>query len=696
VATSLISSYSLVSPPAAHQLFDQIPITACNLYVFNAMLSSLCRSSDIYSARAFFNNIPAKDVVSWSTMLSGYFSHGRLADGLAFFRTMTFTTEFTANYVMLATLLTTGASSGLLPQLCRAIHGYVIRRGVPSGMHLGTLLIDSYAKDGCIDYASRVFARVSSRNVMHWTAMIRGLASHQRNDNPLQMFEEMCQRRVQPNEMTFTAVLGACVQARLVEKGREYFNLMVDRYGLAPNIRQYGYMVDLYAKVGQLEDAYEVIKTMKVEPDVIIWTSLLVACRTFKNFDIAVEGIERALALEISDENVVLYALISDLYAMAGRWDDVINVRRLVEECNMKKNKGLSSIKVDEPLARTDSLFLKASSNGKGTTSGQWIKGWRKLWAVKAPQEMKIVLWRFAHNCLPTGQNLKSRNIPALVTCCHCGREETIDHAFLTCPYVTEIWQELEKACSLRRRLKTFRSARQWLFDYLAISTDEEATTMTITLWHIWQARNDARNGEGQLRPHFVVEKIRADTEMALLHLYKPSNSNMCDPFRPKRWAPPPEGSVMVNVDAALFAESNRIGIGLVIRDHNGRFLAACRRGLEGFTEPEIAEATALRHAVRFVSILPYNQVTFASDCLSLIQKLHATSKDQSQVAAIIQDIKQTTQASITFSFIHVSRCCNVVAHILARSADQLSESVWYSEAPEFIQAALCNDRVNE
>jgi hypothetical protein len=71
----------------------------------------------------------------------------------------------------------------------------------------------------------------------------------------------------------------------------------------------------------------------------------------------------------------------------------------------------------------------------------------------------------------------------------------------------------------------------------------------------------------------------------------------------------------MVNVDVALFAESNRIGIGLVIRDHNGRFLAAFRRGLEGFIEPETTEATALRHAVRFVSILPYNQVIFASDC---------------------------------------------------------------------------------
>ena len=178
--------------------------------------------------------------------------------------------------------------------------------------------------------------------------MICGMASHLRNKEAVQLFEEMCQRRVQPNEMTFTAVLSACVNAGLVETGREFFKLMVDRYCLEPNIHHYGCMVDLYGKAGLLEDAYEVIKTMKVEPNVFIWTSLLAACKKFKNVKIAIEGMEKALALEISDENAGLYMLISDLYAMGGRWDDMMKVRRLMDEHNVRKNTGLSSIKVDD------------------------------------------------------------------------------------------------------------------------------------------------------------------------------------------------------------------------------------------------------------------------------------------------------------------------------------------------------------
>uniref|UniRef100_A0ACD5VW91 Uncharacterized protein n=1 Tax=Avena sativa TaxID=4498 RepID=A0ACD5VW91_AVESA len=355
VASSLVRSYSLISPAVAHHLFDQMPPATCNIYVVNAMLSSLCRSSDLASARLFFDGIPDKDVVSWSTMLACYFSKGRLgvADGLAFFREMTFTTQIAADYVTLVTVLTGCASAGLLQPFCRSIHGYIVRRRVPASSHLGASLIDCYAKVGRLDYASRVFERVASRNLMHWTAMICGMAMHLRYDEAIQLFEKMCWRGLGPNEMIFTAVLSACRRAGLVEQGKVFFQLMVEKYDLEPSIHHYVCMVDILAKAGQLEDAYDVIKTMKVKPNLVIWTSLLAACKRFKNFDIAVEGIEKVLAMEISDENSGLYTLISDLYAMGGRWDDVIKVRRLMEAHNVRKNRGLSSIKAGKPRALT-------------------------------------------------------------------------------------------------------------------------------------------------------------------------------------------------------------------------------------------------------------------------------------------------------------------------------------------------------
>ncbi|KAJ1285815.1 hypothetical protein BS78_03G306500 [Paspalum vaginatum] len=295
VASSLLRSYSLLSPHAAHQLFDQIAPGTRSLYVFNVMLASLCRSSDLGSARAFFDSIPGKDVVSCSTMLACYFSRGRLADGLALFRTVTFAMDIAVDCFMLADLLMACASAGSLAPFCRAIHGYIMRHTIPASMHLGSALIDCYIKADRLDYVARVFARVPNRDVKHWTSMIYVMSSHLCYNEAVQLFEEMCQSGVQPiDEKAFTAVLSACADAGLVEKGREFFKLMVDRYCLEPDIYHYGCMVDLYAKAGMLEDAYEVIETMKLEPNVIIWTSLLAACKKFKNFDIADKGLEKS------------------------------------------------------------------------------------------------------------------------------------------------------------------------------------------------------------------------------------------------------------------------------------------------------------------------------------------------------------------------------------------------------------------
>jgi hypothetical protein len=84
-------------------------------------------------------------------------------------------------------------------------------------------------------------------------------------------------------------------------------------------------------------------------------------------------------------------------------------------------------------MAKSEAVHLKASVKGKGEPSDQvcCAKDWKNLWSIKAPPKMKIVLWRFAHNCLPTGQQLRMRKIPADDPCCHCGRDETIEHADL-------------------------------------------------------------------------------------------------------------------------------------------------------------------------------------------------------------------------------------------------------------------------
>jgi len=108
------------------------------------------------------------------------------------------------------------------------------------------------------------------------------------------------------------------------------------------------------------------------------------------------------------------------------------------------------------------------------------------------------------------------------------------------------------------------------------------------------------------VHPHCIVEKILAYVDMVLLHMYEPVLPNRCDFLKPKHWDPPPVGWVMMNVDAALFPKTNRMGLGIVCRNHVGEFLAACRQGFDKITNPELVEAIASWQAILFASRLPY------------------------------------------------------------------------------------------
>jgi hypothetical protein len=104
-----------------------------------------------------------------------------------------------------------------------------------------------------------------------------------------------------------------------------------------------------------------------------------------------------------------------------------------------------------------------------------------------------------------------------------------------------------------------FQSPKFWLFDYLARATELEATTLAVGCWHIWDARNDARNSQAKPHPKSTCVKILSYMDMILQHCVKTKPSTRRESKYHHKWTPPPPGEVMVNVNAALFAELHKL-----------------------------------------------------------------------------------------------------------------------------------------
>ncbi|GAV80092.1 PPR domain-containing protein/PPR_2 domain-containing protein [Cephalotus follicularis] len=337
VATSLLNAYVVSLFQDACLLFEEMPER--NVVTWNIMITGYSKAGDTEKARLIFDEMPMRDVASWSAMIAGYITNGNWDHGLALFRDMMLK-EMNLDQVTMGSVLSGCAHLGSLGLLVgKSVHGYMVKNGWELNVGIGMILIDMYAKCGYFRNACQVFDLMREKNVKTWTALICGSAQRGYSEETLSLFDMMQKAGVRPNEMTFTGILSACARTGLIEEGRKYFRMM-EEYGLKPRIQHYGCMVDLFGKAGLLEEAYDVIRTMGLEPNVVVWSSFLSACKEHKQFDMAERVTEQVLRMIKPEKDGWVFSLISDLYVSNKKCDDAERVRKLMfSKC--EKGQGL-------------------------------------------------------------------------------------------------------------------------------------------------------------------------------------------------------------------------------------------------------------------------------------------------------------------------------------------------------------------
>jgi hypothetical protein len=345
-------------------------------------------------------------------------------------------------------------------------------------------------------------------------------------------------------------------------------------------------------------------------------------------------------------------------------------------------------------LARHETAQVERSSNGLGMSSesGSEVNSWKALWAIQAPGKMHITLWRFAHNCLPSGQQLQRRHVTSLSSCIHCSVDESVEHAMLFCPFAHAVWEGVEQYVGIQLSRKCFTTPKLWLFDFLARCSREEATVLAVTFWHLWDARNKLREDGGSVDPSTVARKVIAYVDMIHTDLLHPNTIPRRETSSATPWSPPMEGTLMINVDAALFSASKNMGAGIVVHDHNGDFVVACCDKFPNVTVPEMAEAIAVRRALSFAKSEGLDHFICTTDCLSVVQRVHSPGKDRSACGSVIEDIKTLLSSFQSSSVAHVFRSQNAAAHDLAHFVESSSVSVWRVVPPECIRDSVCKD----
>ncbi|THU72523.1 hypothetical protein C4D60_Mb04t13040 [Musa balbisiana] len=316
-------------------------------HVQNSLIHMYCSCGQVDQAAKVFDGMANRDVVSWTSMIGGAVEVNRPLYALRLFDSMQ-SDGVTPNDVTVVSVLGACAEVGAL-SVGRRVHQMTVQARLDSKPKVATSLIDMYAKCGCIVCAERLFEQMGNKDVYAWTAMISGLASHGRCDDALSLFHQMVDVGVQPNERTVTAALCACRSAGWVTEGYRIYNYM-HRFGLRPKIQHYGCMVDLLARAGHLDEAEGFLRRMPIEPDSVLWRTLIWASRLHGEHDRAEHLMTEWQQLEVNTTDSGSYVLIGNIYASMGDWGKKARIRESMASKNINKLPGYSRIEVDGVL----------------------------------------------------------------------------------------------------------------------------------------------------------------------------------------------------------------------------------------------------------------------------------------------------------------------------------------------------------
>ncbi|AES95662.2 putative DYW domain-containing protein [Medicago truncatula] len=312
-----------------------------DVIVQNSLINMYGKCGEIKNACDVFNGMDEKSVASWSAIIGAHACVEMWNECLMLLGKMSSEGRCRVEESTLVNVLSACTHLGS-PDLGKCIHGILLRNISELNVVVKTSLIDMYVKSGCLEKGLRVFKNMSEKNRYSYTVMISGLAIHGRGKEALKVFSEMIEEGLAPDDVVYVGVFSACSHAGLVEEGLQCFKSMQFEHKIEPTVQHYGCMVDLLGRFGMLKEAYELIKSMSIKPNDVIWRSLLSACKVHHNLEIGKIAAENLFML--NQNNSGDYLVLANMYAKAQKWDDVAKIRTKLAERNLVQTPGFSLI----------------------------------------------------------------------------------------------------------------------------------------------------------------------------------------------------------------------------------------------------------------------------------------------------------------------------------------------------------------
>ncbi|EXB31957.1 hypothetical protein L484_013589 [Morus notabilis] len=293
-----------------------------DVFVSCALIDMYGKCGRLEDAQFVFDELPEKTTVGWNTIIAGYALHGYSEEALSLYCEMR-DSGVKMDHFTFSIIIRICARLASLEHAKQA-HAGLVRHGYGLDIVANTALVDFYSKWGRIEDARHVFDKMASKNILSWNALIAGYGNHGRGNEAIEMFEKMLKEGMNPNHVTFLAVLSACSYSGLSERGWNIFESMGRDHKIKPRAMHYACMIELLGREGLLDEAYSLIRAAPFKPTANMWAALLTACRIHEDLEIGKLAAEKLYGME--PEKLSNYIVLLNIYNSSGKLKEAAGV----------------------------------------------------------------------------------------------------------------------------------------------------------------------------------------------------------------------------------------------------------------------------------------------------------------------------------------------------------------------------------
>jgi ribonuclease HI len=325
---------------------------------------------------------------------------------------------------------------------------------------------------------------------------------------------------------------------------------------------------------------------------------------------------------------------------------------------------------------------------GSSSSEGPHCGLWRRIWRIGGPRVVKLFMWQACNNILPTNENLFKRKILTDALCPICKSEiESVGHALWSCPAAQDVWHE----CSRRiQKTPLEHTGFMDIFEGLVRRFDEAEIDLFANIARqIWLRRNQWVFTGKFFSPVQILQRATEQLEGSNASMFPVSQhdshqkrTSCSSTPRLLRWKKPQAHVLKCNWDAALDVGRNLMGLGIIVRDHEGAVIAAKCSTHTHVSDPVTAEIIAAWTAARFIVQQGYGNVILEGDALGVVQSLQSEDLCWAPAGHLLEDIKSILSGT-AWRVQHIGREGNAAADRLAKMALLLvEEHQWMLSTP--------------